>query len=70
MLYAEEEKFNAADLDKNGILDKKEYAAFNNPYEYKHMWDVELKQTLKEYDTNKNGVVDLNEFINQGMFIF
>ena len=64
-LEAEHEKFLAADVNKNGSLDKNEYVAFVNPHEHEHMWNVELKQTLKDYDTNKDGSVDLNEFMRQ-----
>ncbi|XP_071117265.1 reticulocalbin-2-like [Haliotis cracherodii] len=59
----DEKRFTAADLDKNGILDKSEYVAFMHPYDYEHMHAYEIEHRLKEFDTDNDTAVSLIEFL-------
>ena len=70
LMANDKELFNAADLDKNGRLDAKEFIAFTHPEEAPHMLDVILKQTLDEKDLNKDGYIDFQEYIGERGMIF
>ncbi|XP_026682207.1 reticulocalbin-2 isoform X3 [Diaphorina citri] len=55
--------FNAADGDKNGVLDKTEYQSFSAPEEHPHMFPILIKQVLEEKDTDKDGFLSFQEFM-------
>ncbi|KAI6178435.1 hypothetical protein M3Y98_00500500 [Aphelenchoides besseyi] len=57
--------FDAADLNKDGILDAEEFKAFQNPEHHPHMHATLVKNTLGEKDTNKDGKIDLREFLGE-----
>ncbi|XGW22058.1 hypothetical protein V3C99_004765 [Haemonchus contortus] len=63
----EEDKlyFKAADLDGDGKLNQDELSAFLNPENYKHMHKVLVEVTMKEKDANKDGAIDLKEFLGE-----
>lgn len=63
LLKNDRELFEAADVNRDGQLDAKEFVAFTHPEEAPHMLQVILKQTLEEKDTNKDGFVDFQEYI-------
>jgi len=63
MLNEEKMKFEAADLNKDGTLDEKEFQAFYLPHNYPHMYDVELQRSINDMDKNKDGFVSKEEFI-------
>ncbi|XP_046565804.1 calumenin-B-like [Haliotis rubra] len=59
----DEKRFTAADLDKDGSLDKSEYVAFVHPYDYEHMYAFEVQHRLKDFDKDNDTAVSLAEFI-------
>lgn len=69
MVEEDHSKFNAADEDKDGALNEKEYVAFEFPYDFKHMHEVEMDRSMKDYDKNADGTISLQEFLGQGNFI-
>lgn len=65
MVEEDHSKFNAADEDKDGALNEKEYVAFEFPYDFKHMHEVEMDRSMKDYDKNADGFISLQEFLGQ-----
>ncbi|XP_067679887.1 nucleolar GTP-binding protein 2-like [Haliotis asinina] len=59
----DEKRFTAADLDKDGALDKSEYVAFVHPYDYEHMHAYEVQHRLKDFDKDNDTAVSLAEFL-------
>lgn len=57
----EEEKFAAADANKDNVLDNHELAGFLFPETNSDVLDVVAKATLERNDLNKDGKVDLEE---------
>ena len=62
MILLDKEKFETADVNKDGVLDKDEYAPFMYPYDYEHMHAVELKRVMRDYDKNKDELISLKEY--------
>uniref|UniRef100_A0A915KEV1 EF-hand domain-containing protein n=1 Tax=Romanomermis culicivorax TaxID=13658 RepID=A0A915KEV1_ROMCU len=63
LLDEDAEYFKSADLDQDEKLSKVEYAAFQNPEHHQHMHDSVIRSTLNERDANKDGFIDINEFL-------
>lgn len=63
MIKSDKELFNAADLNKDGALDSKEYVLFYSPEEHPEMLPIVLEHTLREKDTNHNGEIEYAEYI-------
>jgi len=63
VILEDKKKFAAADLDKDGSLDSKEFQAFFLPHNFPHMYDIEMERAMKDMDKNKDGSVALDEFI-------
>ncbi|THD20042.1 Reticulocalbin-1 [Fasciola hepatica] len=59
----EKVKFDSADLDKNGLLNETEYAAFEYPHNYPHMAPYEIIQTLKDFDRDKDEFISEEEYL-------
>jgi len=55
--------FDAADTNHDGVLSYEEFQAFQNPEHYQHMHSALIKNTLSEKDANKDGRIDLKEFL-------
>lgn len=55
--------FNAADVDKNGMLSKEEYQSFSAPEEHPQMFPILVKQVLDEKDKDKDGFLSFQEFM-------
>ena len=66
MINWDKRKFDVADSDSDGQLDVDEFAAYFHPENYKHMHEVEIQRVLEEHDKNKDGFIDLKEFIGDG----
>ncbi|XP_014287225.1 reticulocalbin-2 [Halyomorpha halys] len=63
MLKQDKVMFEAADVNKDGFLDKKEFISFSHPEEAPEMLPHILRNTLDEKDSNHDGVIDFQEFI-------
>ncbi|XP_059140269.1 reticulocalbin-2-like [Physella acuta] len=59
----DKKRFNAADLDKDGVLDENEYIAYYQPYDFPHMAEVEMEKAMRDADKDKDGFVSIKEFI-------
>uniref|UniRef100_A0A0K0CW15 EF-hand domain-containing protein n=1 Tax=Angiostrongylus cantonensis TaxID=6313 RepID=A0A0K0CW15_ANGCA len=63
LMNEDELYFKAADLDGDGKLNMEELSAFLNPENYKHMHKTLI--TMSEKDLNKDGAIDLKEFLGE-----
>ena len=68
LIKDDEARFNAADLDRDGSLDETEYLAYFQPYDFPHMFEVEMEKTMKDFDKDKDGFVSKDEFIGGKSF--
>lgn len=55
--------WNAADLNKDGLLNREEWMAFSHPEEHPGMLPIILEQTLKEKDKDQDNAINFQEFI-------
>lgn len=63
----EKRKFEAADVNNDGFLERDEFIAFYHPYNYEHMHQIELQRVMKDHDKNNDGLLSLEEFLGDGM---
>ena len=58
--------FNTADIDKSGFIEKKEIYKFLSEFAERKNLDPpsnkDIEETLKKYDTNKDGKLSKKEF--------
>ncbi|XP_063052343.1 reticulocalbin-2 isoform X2 [Engraulis encrasicolus] len=59
----EKKRFDFADVDGRPGLNLTEFLAFTHPSEVDHMADFAIEDVLAEYDTDKDGFINLKEFI-------
>ncbi|KAM3870630.1 reticulocalbin-2 [Diretmus argenteus] len=59
----ERRRFDFADVDGTPGLNITEFLAFTHPSEVDHMADFAIEDVLSEYDTDKDGLISLSEFI-------
>ncbi|CAD5217013.1 unnamed protein product [Bursaphelenchus okinawaensis] len=64
MIKRDERRWEVADYDSNGKLDRTEYGCFMHPEDCDHMRDIVVQETIEDIDKNKDGAVDLEEYIN------
>uniref|UniRef100_A0A0K0G3P3 Reticulocalbin-3 n=1 Tax=Strongyloides venezuelensis TaxID=75913 RepID=A0A0K0G3P3_STRVS len=63
-LYDEDKNyFGAADLNNDNKLSKSEFYAFQSPEHHPHMHQVLIQHTMIEKDTNKDGKISLDEYL-------
>lgn len=55
--------FKLCDTDKNNELSIEEFQAFYRPEDFKHTQDMQTTSILRHSDTNKDGSLDLKEFL-------
>ncbi|VDN06190.1 unnamed protein product [Thelazia callipaeda] len=67
MMSRDERRWKKADYDSNELLDRTEYGCFMHPEECDHMRDVVVQETLEDIDKDKNGYVELDEYIGKFM---
>ncbi|GFR92796.1 calumenin-B, partial [Elysia marginata] len=70
LIQDDEARFNVADQNKDGSLDAAEYMAFFQPYDFPHMFEVEMAKTMKDFDKDKDGFVSKQEFIGDIFSLF
>ncbi|CAI4225636.1 unnamed protein product [Auanema sp. JU1783] len=63
MIARDEKRWAVADYDSNESLDRTEYGCFMHPEDCEHMRDVVVAETIEDIDKNKDGSVDLEEYI-------
>lgn len=63
LIADDKEMFVAADLDKDGYLSSSEHVLFHSPEESAVMLPIILSQTLRDKDTNGDGLINFQEFI-------
>lgn len=63
MIARDEKRWAAADYDSDGKMDRTEYGCFMHPEDCDHMRDIVVEETVQDIDKNKDGVVDLEEYI-------
>ncbi|KHN83833.1 Calumenin-A [Toxocara canis] len=63
MITRDERRWKVADYDSNGVLDRTEYGCFMHPEDCDHMRDIVVAETVEDIDKNKDGFVDLEEYI-------
>ncbi|KAJ8003273.1 hypothetical protein DPEC_G00167710 [Dallia pectoralis] len=59
----EKRRFNFADIDGTPGLTLTEFLAFTHPSEVDHMADFTIEDVLNVYDKDKDGFINLHEFI-------
>lgn len=57
--------FEAADRNRDGVLTRTEFIWFSHPEEFPEMLPFILQNTLDDKDTDKNGVIDFQEFLGE-----
>nr|XP_002123414.1 calumenin-B [Ciona intestinalis] len=63
MTERDHRRFREADVDKDDRCTKEEFKAFLHPEEFEHMRDLVARETLEDIDKNKDGFVDVKEYI-------
>jgi len=63
MMERDERRWKHADHDNNSDMDEEEFRAFLHPEEYEHMKEIVILETLDDIDKNKDGKVDIKEYI-------
>ncbi|KAI1732195.1 enoyl-CoA hydratase/isomerase domain-containing protein [Ditylenchus destructor] len=63
MITRDERRWKVADYDSDGKLDRTEYGCFMHPEDCDHMRDIVVQETIEDIDKNKDGSVDLEEYI-------
>jgi Ca2+-binding EF-hand superfamily protein len=56
-------RFTKADENRNGRLNKREYADFIHPEQSPRMKDLFITETIEDIDKNKDGFISLEEFL-------
>ena len=51
----EKRKFDAADRDKNGKMDRDEYVNFEHPEEADYMEEIAIDEILEDLDKDEDG---------------
>ncbi|XP_074659802.1 calumenin-B-like [Tubulanus polymorphus] len=63
MQIRDEKRWKVADQDQDGSLSKEEFTHFLHPEEVKHMKEIVVDETMDDIDKNKDGFIDVDEYI-------
>uniref|UniRef100_G1QF75 EF-hand domain-containing protein n=1 Tax=Myotis lucifugus TaxID=59463 RepID=G1QF75_MYOLU len=64
MLARDERRFRVADQDGDSMATREELTAFLHPEEFPHMRDIVVAETLEDLDKNKDGYIQVDEYID------
>lgn len=64
LINRDERRWRKADLNNDGLLNKDEFLNFLHPEEADHMRDIVVDETLEDIDKDKDGKIDIEEFIS------
>ena len=62
MSLCDKRKWVVADANNDSVLVMEEYMPFSFPWMYDFMHDLVVECALESFDTNKDGVIDLDEY--------
>uniref|UniRef100_A0A915NFV9 Reticulocalbin-3 n=1 Tax=Meloidogyne floridensis TaxID=298350 RepID=A0A915NFV9_9BILA len=63
MIVRDERRWKVADYNSDEKLDRTEYGCFMHPEDCDHMRDIVVEETVEDIDKDKDGFVDLEEYI-------
>lgn len=63
LVQDDKEMFDAADVNKDKQLSLEEFVKFHSPEEHPELLPVILKQTLRDRDSNNNGLIEFQEYV-------
>lgn len=52
-------------MDQDGKLNRSELSAFITPENFAHMHSIIIENTMAEKDNNKDGFIDINEYLGE-----
>ena len=64
----EHQHFKVADKNRDGFLDSEEYAMFTYPWNYSHMYKLDVEKNMKRFDADKDGHLDFE--VSARFFVF
>ena len=59
----DQRRWNLADLDNDGELNREEFKAFLHPEDQDHMRDIVVTETLEDIDKDGDGSINVDEYI-------
>ena len=63
MIERDLRRWQKADLDSDNKLNKQEFQSFLHPEDVEHMRDILVLETLEDMDTDKDGILSVDEYI-------
>lgn len=64
MMNRDFRRWTKADQNNDGVLTKEEFTDFIHPEESRHMKDVIVDETIEDMDKNKDGLLNVDEYIS------
>ena len=65
MLNRDKRRWNAADLNQDNFCSEEEFYSFLHPEQVDHTKNIVVKETIEDIDKNKDGVIDIQEYIDE-----
>ncbi|XP_076472167.1 calumenin-like isoform X2 [Babylonia areolata] len=63
MINRDRRRWDKADKNRDGRLSKEEFMDFLHPEDAEHMRDIVVMETIEDIDKDKDGMIDLEEYI-------